>query len=336
MIEPSRLRNVRQIVCHADCPDGIASAIVLRDALPGAEILFVQHGTPAYVELPARTNMLFCDIAPPRTRVAQFLECGAVVLDHHRTVKEDVLRFVEVGLGVFADEAKEPGVSGALLAYRNVWMPLCCGFISSAVCERAQDFAELAGVRDTWQKDDSRWEVACAQAEALRFYPFAFWPESPFSAAGNQRLTALLEVGPALVDRRRESARKEAERGWRFTTRSGTRVLIVSTRETSDVMEEVRETVDLVAGFSFLANNGREGREEKMICSTRSRGSFDCANFAERNGGGGHTRAAGFERTLLSDDVQPYTLLAGLIERHETTLRQEASSGAIMNLGGAR
>ncbi len=34
-----------------------------------------------------------------------------------------------------------------------------------------RDLATLAGIRDTWQTKNLYWREACAQAEALRFYP---------------------------------------------------------------------------------------------------------------------------------------------------------------------
>lgn len=87
--------------------------------------------------------MLFCDIAPPAERAHEFLPRVPVVLDHHKGAEHLVKTFTH---HVFADEKLEPGVSGAVLAYREVWKPLKpLGFTTAA------DFARLAGVCDTWQ-----------------------------------------------------------------------------------------------------------------------------------------------------------------------------------------
>lgn len=75
MIDLARLRSVRIVVTHDNCPDGMASAILVADALRpyGAEFVFAQYGTQKYLELPAKTGMLFVDIAPPEHRASQFL-----------------------------------------------------------------------------------------------------------------------------------------------------------------------------------------------------------------------------------------------------------------------
>ncbi len=119
MIDVEKLSAVRRVIVHANCADGMASAMILHDALPDAEVVFLQHGTAEFLSLPATTGMLFCDISPPADRVAEFVGVGAIVLDHHKTVRDVVEAFGDCG--VFADETKEPGVSGALLAYREVW-----------------------------------------------------------------------------------------------------------------------------------------------------------------------------------------------------------------------
>jgi hypothetical protein len=68
-----RLPKVWTVVTHENCPDGIASAIICKEALPEADVVFVQHGTEALANLPARGGLLFVDIAPPRARVDEFL-----------------------------------------------------------------------------------------------------------------------------------------------------------------------------------------------------------------------------------------------------------------------
>jgi len=49
-----------------------------------------------------------------------------------------------------------------------------------------------------------------------------------------------------------------------------------------------------------------------MRFSLRSHSDFDCAAFAARFGGGGHTRAAGFGVVLGPSDLQPYAFVARL------------------------
>ncbi|HZL96812.1 MAG TPA: hypothetical protein VFB99_24365 [Vicinamibacterales bacterium] len=63
-ITPDLLRQVTRIVTHADCADGIASAMLLHDALPEATVEFVQYNTPEWRDLAATPGMLFCDMIP--------------------------------------------------------------------------------------------------------------------------------------------------------------------------------------------------------------------------------------------------------------------------------
>ena len=95
----------------------------------------------------------------------------------------------------------------------------------------------------------------------------------------------------------------------RFTSASGTRVLVVASHSAvSDLTERVGDDTDVVVAFGF----GREGDAMVMRVSLRSYAQFDCAAFAERFGGGGHLHAAGFAVTLAPQDPQPYTLIEKL------------------------
>ena len=168
MIPVQKLKQVRTIITHANCPDGIASAILLHDALPSAQIKFVTHGTKEYRELPAEDWMLFCDITPPAERAHEFLPRVPVVLDDHKGAEHLVKTFTH---HVFADEKLEPGVSGAVLAYREVWDRLRHHGLHGEACR----FARLAGVRDTWQTSSPDFQRSNEQAVALTFWPVEKW-----------------------------------------------------------------------------------------------------------------------------------------------------------------
>lgn len=157
------LSRITRIITHANCPDGIASAMILHDALPDASVEFVQYGTPEHRDMHATPGMLFCDITPPRERVSEFVGAGAMVLDHHAAQKDIVDAFGENGV-----YACETGKSGAWLAYWHVWRNIAfnaCGIDNDNV----KHFARLAGIRDTWWKGHELWTEACEQAAALMF-----------------------------------------------------------------------------------------------------------------------------------------------------------------------
>lgn len=283
------LSTIQTIVTHDSCADGLASALILRAAIPRAEVLFVQHGTRDLAELRATPGLLFCDITPPAARVREFVDAGAVVLDHHATARDVVAAFGEHG--VFADEKTEPGVSGALLAYREVWAA------NRVAAPSLEDFARLAGIRDTWQRSDPRWGEACAQQAAL-----LFWPRATWLAAPSYDWESLAAIGPTLIAKRDESVAWAIKRAAQFEVGGRRGVIFEGLSLTSDAAEALHGDVDLVVGFGFDVEDGRE----KVIYSLRSHTDFDCAAFAKARGGGGHRQAAGFSVALWEHDVQPY------------------------------
>lgn len=335
---PEKLEAVRIIVVHDSCPDGTASAIILKDALPKAQdIRFVQYGTEAHKGLVAEPGMLFCDITPPPDRADEFVAVGALVLDHHKTARATVAKFGENG--VFADEAKEPGVCGAVLAYREVWMPRRSGPCGACRCALPDEsctcppepfvtrLATLAGIRDTWQRQDSRWNLACQQANVLRFIPNEKWMAKSLReiAQGWERDFAWL--GQLLEEKNIESVKSVIERGWKYTSQWGTRILMIpSTHLTSDAAEALGDQFDIIVGFGFACE---DGKHPVMTFSTRSHTTFDCSALARHYGGGGHTKAAGFARKVTVEGSSshaitsnPYDSFVSYLEAYEMLTHQ--------------
>lgn len=319
MIEIEVLKQVTHIITHANCPDGIASAMILKDALPDAEVTFLQYGTPEMTALAAKPGMLFCDITPPRERVQEFADAGAVVLDHHKGAKDIVEAFGE--RGVFADEVTEPGVSGAFLAYRHVYGPWLHEHnrITAALLareDRVNDFARLAGVRDTWQTTSEYWKEACAQAEVLMFLG-----AERLLAERNAHLSEEdMDLGRTLLLKKLKAADEITEHG---LLRVGDWLLFNDgDRRTSDVAEAARKRypdANGVAGFHYAVQSDGTMR---LVFSLRSgREGVDVAAIAKANGGGGHTRAAGFSVPVRTSPIFQFerALVAASWEaRHES------------------
>jgi hypothetical protein len=304
MLSAAALRRVRSIVTHDSCADGLASAVLLHDALPDAEIQFVQYGTDAHRALTPREGLLFCDFSPPPEAAAEFARAGTIVLDHHRTAKDIVLAMGDNG--VYADEKAEPGVAGALLAYRHVWLPLR-GESSSRPF--AEHFATVAGVRDTWQTKSPLWREAQVQTELLMTLPRAWWLGQSMAQLESTWSGALVQLGDALLAKREDRVRRAIARGHRFIGKDGVRILaLAGTGQTSDAAEVLGTEVDVVLGFDY----GEESGVQRMRFSIRSHTTFDCAAFSANHGGGGHTRAAGFGIALGPGDSQPYTMVERL------------------------
>jgi hypothetical protein len=298
MIPLDILRAVRTIVTHARCPDGRASAILLHDALPEAEVLELQHGTRQHRELQARPGMLFCDFSPHPDAAPAFAAAGTIVLDHHRTARS----IVEACGGVFGDEDADPGVSGAVLAYRHVWLPLRGADVLRPF---AEDVATLTGIRDTWQRSHPRWREACALALAIQFLPsWDAWPLAELE----QKRADLRWLGEVLLAREEARIQRAVAEAYRFTTAQGLRVLVVQGLSVASDAADQATDVDVIAAFSYAIEDG----EPKLKLSLRSPGSFDCASFAQAFGGGGHTHAAGMSAPVTAAMPNPFAFIEGL------------------------
>lgn len=318
MIDLETLRAVKTILVHGGgCPDGIASAILLHDALPSAEVRFIQYNSEEHTKLEARPNMLFADFTMKEASVQSFVDAGAIVLDHHKGAKDIVAAFGENGR--FGDEVTEPGVCGAVLCFRHVWQPLKHETASWYESDKAENFATLAGIRDTWQRKDERWDEACAQAEVLRFYPPESWLElsKPFAAwADHSHLTFWTErrnLGKALVAKHARSVEKTLDKSWRFTSARGTRVVTFEGTSMSSDASDVASDADLVIGFGYHVENG----VQKLTLSTRTRVGYDCLGLCKWYGGGGHSSAAGFSLPLDRAPLNPYQMVERLVDDYE-------------------
>jgi oligoribonuclease NrnB/cAMP/cGMP phosphodiesterase (DHH superfamily) len=312
-----QLRNIKTVISHGNhCPDGVASAMIVRDAYnwnwSDIEIRVVDHQSEEKAKLEAKPGMMFVDFSPDPERAQEFIDVGAICLDHHKK-GSSVQAFVAAGLGVFGDEDKDPGVCGAWLAYEHVWKPLRHSAelpVISIEPQIVEEFARLSGIRDTWQTKDPDWVKACIQAEALRFWPLERLLQS--CPAGWREYW---EVGPVLWDRKTKTVAKVSERVFRWDSPKGTRcAFFQGVSLSSDVAEAIGATTDLIVAYDIAYEDG----QLKLICSSRSRGSYDCGSLALAHGGGGHTRAAGFNVPMTIDSPNPYRMLQDTIAAHES------------------
>lgn len=340
-----KLRSIRHVVTHANCPDGAASALILFDALtlPVTRIWFAQHGQNTITNgrgdkadlasLVSDGPVLFCDWTPPATSINPFAAAGAVFLDHHegcQALIQGVAEEHEECFSVYADNTKgwSRNWSGATLAYSQVYVPL------RGHCDPIERMAHLAGVRDTWDKrDPEQFEQASAQAAALMF-----WPVSELL---NRRrsVTELTAIGPILLEKRRADAREvfagasplsiEDPRGGELIGLCFDGVVL-----SSDVADLAAGEGDQPAWWSAFADGDHdvqfdfvagclttavpEGHAIRYSLRRRnpSEGGsyrFDLLDFCKANGGGGHANAAGF--TLRTPKLEhPYKALTFLIQ----------------------
>lgn len=315
MISLDQLRNLRHIIAHVNCADGVASALILKDALPGADVRFVQYNTTDHITLPAVEGMVFCDFSPHLSRVNEFLEVGAIVLDHHGGPAEEVTQaFMDKGLGSFS---KDPGISGAWLAFEHIWQPLFEASLRNGPSEETgkhldiiRDLARSAGIYDTWQNQDPAWQQAVEDKNALLFCPWDTLETTPYTLWQDR----VLALGPMLAKRNLRNVQKCIKDAHSFTTAKGTKVLFFEGTKPSSDATELVTGYDLIIGSAFLVDSG----QPKMIFSTRSRSDFNCRALALAHGGGGHLKAAGFAWNLRPGDPNPYSLVEMILERYES------------------
>jgi oligoribonuclease NrnB/cAMP/cGMP phosphodiesterase (DHH superfamily) len=299
MIPREALEGVRKIIVHANgptspCADGRASAIILRHAfrhVRGLEIVEMAYGSKEHKELKATPGLLFCDFTPPKERLNEFVEAGAIVLDHHdlELVKPFGAR------GVFGHN--ELVESGASLALRECYKPMINGQSTPFLLK----LARLASVRDTWRKDDLQWKAACEWSAALCFYSL----EELLLNDADVLQYMLNFVGGRLVEQHMDEAQELAKTAlyvgeiYNRRTRETPHVYIIPSLKTSDVAEllfSADRSPAILAGFGFIHEAvGDSGAVlVRLVVSLRSR-NFDVQELAARHGGGGHKSAAGFQ-----------------------------------------
>lgn len=282
------LKAVTKLVTHDNCADGLASAMIVRDALPHVEVVFAQYNTPSLDLLPATPGLLFCDIAPPRARAGEFVEAGALVLDHHAHARDIVELFGE--RGVFADEAALPGVSGAALAYEHVWEATRG---REPGLRKVEDFARLVGIRDTWQKDSPDWDHANDLHAALMGLPQAYWLRPDGRGISNAMSADSFELGKLGRAKRAATVAEICGTGsLGLVDPAGREWLVFPDRAsyTSDVGEAGRLFgIPVTCGWFQTVAYG----QLRTVLSLRSDGTLDVGALCKRFGGGGHTRAAG-------------------------------------------
>lgn len=330
MINIDKLKGIKHLITHANCPDGIASALIVKDALPDVKVSFMLHGSKEHRELEPVSGTLFCDFTPyvgdtskyPFNReegsvVDCWVKAGAIVLDHHPTARDVVEAFGENG--IFG--LNEKNECGAWLAYEHVWAPLMASGRGAGPADLVREFAELAAIRDTWKRGDPRWEAACQQAAELIFWGFEHRSKAitaggiPGWAVRDERL------GQHLLDKQLEAAQRSVDEAHYFQTTKGTLVCmfqgVSTTSDAAELFDNPGQvpSPDLVVGFHYKVDAGKL----QLQFSTRSHTGFDCASFAKSHpGGGGHKAAAGFTVEVSPElSANPYQTFKLLLEQWE-------------------
>jgi hypothetical protein len=308
------LLKVKRVIVHGNCPDGMASAMFLYNAL-GIEPEFLIHGRDEYINLEAEPGMLFCDITPPALRYQEFIDAGAIVLDHHKKAESIVKAFGE--RGVFADEEQDPGVSGAVLAFREVWKPLVSDTKTPYQLSNAESIAKLIGIADTWQDKSPLWDDAGHLVAAVMFYPWEYWRRHVGNSDCLWAFDKEIMIGQMIFTDRLTQAEKCAKEAYKFE-HAGYNVAVFNdlAKLSSDVAQVLRgQGYNVIAGFKYSKQN--DNSPMPIICfSLRSDGKISVSDFACTfdEGGGGHTLAAGFSMEMDERDTNPFVAFKNLFK----------------------
>jgi len=351
----STLKKVSKIYVHKHCPDGMASAMILNDAFRmlgrHVPIVFIAHNTPEHetagldaCEDPSCEMVLFCDMAPTRKFLKTYgARKNFIILDHHSKQRDIVEAFGE--RGIYADAKTEPGVSGAMLAFREVWDPInremgTHDFLFGKYPNWIRDFAMDIGARDTWQIGSQLFYPGSWAAQKLMSKPAEYWlnprgtdefgdPSAPEPYLYKHEIAegkVLFEVHMEAVA---ETVKQCVFYDIRDTKKGAVELFVFLERTsgfrlTSDVAEALRQPSPMrpqkpavVAGFSY--NVDRPGDAPVLVYSLRGINGYDVGALAACNGGGGHDLAAGFSIPIRKAGAivyqDPYETIRERVER---------------------
>ena len=180
-----------------------------------------------------------------------------------------------------------PGVSGAVLAFREVYLPWAKeNNVSEEEIDKLSKFVTLVGIRDCWLENDYYFRDACEQSSMMHFY------DEQYLLDQGEIYESDLKLGKYLYKRTLAKAKETAEK--KLIVRD--KIAVMCGTDTSDVAGIAADIhgIDILAGFKIVIEEGKA----KVIVSMRSRGETDVGVIAKANGGGGHKHAAGFSFNL--------------------------------------
>lgn len=295
MISVEKLQKVRTVLYHANCPDGLAAAMICKMALEDhVEFKSLQYDTEFMNNLEPKEGQLFVDITPPKDRWKEWIPFEPIVLDHHATA-----RAVTEGLGgVYGLNETH---SGAKLAYEEVYIPL---LVSShrpvkmmkettwgGICE----FANLVMIRDTWKDKDPNWKIACALGRGLIFGNSKNFLQK-IEGSSEINLQSTFELGFMLLEEAEHKSKLIARGAWTSEILVGeTTVKVGAFNCTENLISDAAHIVidsgcDVAIGFFHKY----EDVKVQTVYSIRTNESVSAREIAQYYGGGGHDRAAGF------------------------------------------
>jgi oligoribonuclease NrnB/cAMP/cGMP phosphodiesterase (DHH superfamily) len=257
------------IVYHGNCLDGSSAALCAFMKFGNqAEYCPAIYGAKFTPETKNR-EVYFLDFSLPRADMEKLEAKRLVILDHHKTAKENLERFSFEGV---IDMSK----SGAMLAYEYFAPDL-----NVETIKRVQD-------RDLWKFEYIETEAVNAHLFTLPF--FTKDTVNDWIDAFKSSLVDLCISGAGAVRARKAIVREAMKRKRRTILDTHTIWIVNATDCFSEIAHELCKENSFGATY-YINHSG------KYVYSLRSIGDFDVAEIAKKFGGGGHKNAAGFSST---------------------------------------
>lgn len=262
-------------IYHGGCDDGFGSAVIVNSAYADIEFHAGEYG----VAPPDVTDkdVIIVDFSYKRHVLEQMLlQCNSmIILDHHKTAKEDLETLNDPKLILVFDMAR----SGA-----GITWDYFIGGPRPLLVRYLED-------RDLWKKELPNSDEFTI---ALRSYlqDFTVWD---LLLKSDTAVASLITEGPGIQRYYRRRV-EELKKNYYMANLGGHDIAICNAPyfAASEVAGELASIPGATFGASYF-----EVSKGKYQYSLRSRGEFDVSAVAKMFGGGGHKNAAGISNTTL-------------------------------------
>lgn len=261
---------MRQVIYHAACPDGWCSAWVAHMRYPEAQLFGAYHNTPPPDV--KGNDVLLTDYCYPRPLMEQLVKDAksVTVLDHHKTAQEAL-----EGL-TGADITFDMQRSGAGITWDTLFPDRPRPWIVSYTEDR-----------DLW-----RWALPDSKAVCAYLSTIPFTMEAWSQETEPGRLERAVTLGSAITAKTAQYV-TEVSKNARQLLFEGHTVPVVNAPHVD--ISEVLAHLALTAPFAVGWHQRSDGLYSYSLRST----GIDVAAIAQKYGGGGHQKAAGFQSSKL-------------------------------------
>jgi len=267
--------HLDNVLCifHANCPDGFASAWVVRKAL-GNNVIFhegVHQQSPPDV---TGLNVLLVDFSYKKNVVEEMLKTAAsiTILDHHVSAKQELLSLLnnEQIRGLF-----DLNKSGAMITWEWFYPDIVAPKLIEFIQDRDLWRFELEGTREV--------------TTGLSSYPFDFAIWDKFMSYNLSKLQGLKNDGAAIERKIQTDIENLISTGVRRMMIAGYNVPVLNV--SSAYISDAGNILARDEPFAACYWDHAEGRSFSLRSSVTG---IDVSKVALRYGGGGHENAAGF------------------------------------------